>query len=119
MLQPHHDVHDARLHAVGPVVGENLEVALVGEGGGVLHGEVGPRGGGSGGREGRPAEALPHDVVGDGAVGGFDVTGPFEVAAEVGGFALQEVEVVVCWDGGDVNAGAVVGMGWVGGGEGG
>jgi hypothetical protein len=96
VLQPDHDVHDARLHAVGPVIRQDLEVALVLEGDGAD--EVEPRAGlGGGGGERSPSQPLEHDVVGDGAVAGFDRAGPFEVAAEIGGFALEEVEVVICW----------------------
>jgi len=89
-------VHDARLHAVWPVIGQDLEVALVFEGDGADEVESGAGLGGGGG-EGSPSQPLEHDVGGDGAVGGFDGAGPFEVAAEIGGFALEEVEVVVCW----------------------
>ena len=86
---------DPWLHAVGPVIRQDLEVALVGEGNGVIEGEL--RTGLWGGRgEGRPFQAFEHDVIWDGAVGGFDISRPFEVAAEVGGFAFEEVKVVIC-----------------------
>ncbi len=87
---------DPRLHAVGPVIGQDLEVALIGEGDGVVEGEsrTGLR---SGGGEGFPLKTFEHDVCRNGAVGGFYIFRPFEVAAEVGGFALEEVEIIVCW----------------------
>ena len=89
-------MYDPRLHAVGPVIGQDLEVALIFEGNGADDVESGTgfwrRAG-----ERSPHQAAPHDVVRDGAVGRLDVAGPYDVAAEIGGFALEEVEVIVCW----------------------
>lgn len=87
---------DSRLHPVRPVIGQDLEVARVGEGKGVVEGELRTVLG-IGGGEGRPFQAFEHDVVWDGAVGRFDISRPFEVAAEVGGFAFEEVKVIACW----------------------
>lgn len=89
-------MHDPGFHTVRPVIRQDLVVALIFKGDGADEVESRP-GIGGGSREGCPFQAFEHDVVWDGAVGGLDVAGPFEVAAEVGGFAFEEMEVIACW----------------------
>lgn len=83
-----------RSEAVGPVVEQDGVVCGVGEGDGGVVGE----GWGLGG-ERFPEETVGYYVRGDSAVGAFDVVGPGEVFAEVGGEAFEGFEGVGCCEG--------------------
>lgn len=80
---------DAGFEAVGPVVEEDDVVSWIGEGDGRVVGE-GWRGAG----EGFPVQAFLDYIGCDAAIGAFDVVGPGEIAAEVGGEAFELFEGV-------------------------
>jgi hypothetical protein len=80
ILQPLYDVHDARFHAIWPVVGQDPEIAIIGERHGVVNRELGLRGWGGGGQR-LPLKAFKDDVGRDGAVGSLNSTGLFYVAS--------------------------------------
>ena len=93
-LCPDDEVDDALVEAVGPVIEDDADVVV-----GVLEGQAA-------GDDGLlPAEALAEDEGGDGAVGGGLAVGVGLVAAQLGGDALEALELVGGDEGADLGPG--------------
>lgn len=98
--QPHNQMGDPRGDTVRPVITEDLVIRRIGERDRILEGEDraavdGDTVGGSEVGE-VPVQTALADVVGDVAVLEFDVAGPGEVSDQIGGFPLQDAQVIAC-----------------------